>query len=77
LYNYASTTDLIPEFHKRAQAKESLIRLVALIGLMSALKILWGNGAIQFTSRVRWDTISRNLDHATENSVADLSEFMQ
>jgi len=40
---YIAATDLMPELHKRNQAKESLIQLVAIltgIGLMSAFKIL-------------------------------------
>jgi len=40
---YMATTDLMPELHKRTQAKESLIQLLSIltgIGLMSALKIL-------------------------------------
>jgi len=40
---YIAATDLMPELHKRTQAKESLIQLLTLltgIGLMSALKIL-------------------------------------
>lgn len=40
---YIAATDLMPELHKRSQAKESLIQLLALlmgIGLMSTLKIL-------------------------------------
>lgn len=39
---YIAATDLMPELHKRTQAKESLIQLAAIligIGLMSALKI--------------------------------------
>jgi len=40
---YIAATDLMPELHKRSQAKESLIQLLALltgIGLMSILKTL-------------------------------------
>jgi len=40
---YIAATDLMPELHKRSQAKESLIQLLALltgIGLMSTLKVL-------------------------------------
>jgi len=40
---YIAATDLMPELHKRTQAKESLIQLLTLltgIGLMSALRIL-------------------------------------
>lgn len=40
---YIATTDLMPELHKRTQAKESLIQLVTIstgIGLMLLLKIL-------------------------------------
>jgi len=40
---YIAATDLMPELHKRTQARESLIQLLSLltgIGLMSALKIL-------------------------------------
>lgn len=40
---YIATVDLMPELHRRAQAKESTIQLMSIlagIGLMSALKIL-------------------------------------
>ena len=40
---YIAATDLMPELHKRTQAKESLIQLATIltgIGLMSTLKIL-------------------------------------
>jgi len=40
---YIAATDLMPELHKRTQAKESLIQLLTIltgIGLMSTLKIL-------------------------------------
>jgi zinc and cadmium transporter len=41
---YIATTDLMPELHKRNQTNESIIQLAAIlagIGLMSALKILF------------------------------------
>jgi len=40
---YIAATDLMPELHKRKQAKESIVQLLSVlagIGLMSALKIL-------------------------------------